>query len=146
MPRRFKYCKEISIKLRKQSGLFTNDDVLKWINNRYPVYLGNADVVPIRNFLLLWNIFEETVRSLMEATAYSKFQNKVLRPFLKLSSNTEKASSLNYEECFTYFTNRYVQGGQEAEEFQILANRLGSDRATVIEVLLNSNLKLMWKK
>lgn len=102
--------------------------IIDWINHRYATQIAEDDLVSIKDFSLLWNIFEATVCD----TYYTP--EKV---FDKLDQNnidiTEFKSNLDY------FRNRYVEKENFNNRYYFL-NFRRNDREDIVQKVLKGEL------
>lgn len=100
--------------------------MLEWINNRFGTDFTEADLTNIKEFALMWNIFEKivcdtrcTLNTIKRRTAEIDFD---------LSG---------FEEHLTYFKTRYVEAEQTNERFNYLRINNTAYSELVRSVLLN---------
>lgn len=110
--------------------------MINWINNKYGTNLDSADLEEIKNFTLLWNIFEGTI-----------FQNSFSINRLDTEIQNRNLDFHRFQDIFTYFQRRYVVQGQFTDRFQYL-NLRANDRLNLVQQVLlgvnqNENDKLL---
>lgn len=76
-----------------------NQSIENWINNSFNTELNTEDILPIKDFTLLWNIYED--RLFNKHYHFSELE--------KVISNTPLAD-YDIDNCFNYFRERYVSG------------------------------------
>ncbi|WP_196885387.1 hypothetical protein [Aureivirga sp. CE67] len=76
-----------------------NQSIENWINSSFNTELNTEDILPIKDFTLLWNIYED--RLFNRDYHYSKLKEVILGT--SLIDN-------DIDECFNYFKERYVFG------------------------------------
>jgi hypothetical protein len=103
---------------------------LEWIGSFLSLgrKLSGDDIESVRNFSLLWNLFEglvcnksASVGALENAVSYLQKRNR-----LKID---------DYEKFLKYFSNRYMENGEINHRFGKL-NLRGSDKAELVEAVL----------
>lgn len=102
--------------------------MIDWINTKYGTNLTDNDLTEIKNFTLLWNIFDNTIFN----TAFSigRLDQEITNRNLQFDP---------FNDVFTYFQNRYTENGQTNFRFNHLNFRLNDREALVRDVLTNVN-------
>ena len=80
--------------------------MIGWINERFGVQLAEKDVNQVKNFSLIWNIFEDTV-----CDRYCTI------PKMKAAFQNKNFNLIHFEVFLDYFKQRYVENGQPTEKF-----------------------------
>ncbi len=106
----------------------TTIDLIQWINSRYGTNHTDEDISPVRDFTLLWNIFEREVCD-------RSFRIEIVRRLI----NENNIQYENFRENYEYFFNRYVTNGQTNERFNSLNLRENDRPQFVQETLLDPN-------
>ncbi|MDI1304503.1 MAG: hypothetical protein PSX42_06630 [bacterium] len=108
----------------------------EWINNRYGTNFDEEDLTNIKDFSLIWNVFEDNICG-------NNFSIQSLQQGLV---NRNIDSNL-FQEHLDYFKNRYVNAGAFTHRFQFLYFRNNDRQQLVEDVLLgvnnNSNDKIL---
>lgn len=99
--------------------------VTEWINNRFGVALNEAALSEIKDFSLIWNVFEGqvcnnnfSIAEVEQRIAERDFTAESFAPHLQ------------------YFQNRYTKDGETNERFEFLHFRPNDRREFVRQVLL----------
>lgn len=100
--------------------------VTEWINNRFGVALNEAALSEIKDFSLIWNVFEDrvcnnnfSIAEVQQRIAERNFNADAFAPHLQ------------------YFQNRYISNGETNERFEFLHFRPNDRREFVSKVLLS---------
>lgn len=101
--------------------------VTEWINNRFGVNLNDQDLSSIKDFSLIWNVFEDTVCSNNFSIATAETQ--ILTRQLNLQE---------FQNTLDYFKNRYVENGSTNQRFGFLHFRPNDREDFVRQVLLGN--------
>jgi len=101
--------------------------VIDWINNKFQTAFSNAELESIKDFSLIWNVFERYVCAnyftIARAEAALRLQNFNLNDF---------------DAHLAYFKNRYIQNGQVNNRFANLNFRRNDREDFVKDVLLGT--------
>ncbi|MDO9511345.1 MAG: hypothetical protein Q7J34_06280 [Bacteroidales bacterium] len=101
--------------------------MIEWINNKFGTDYSAEELNEIKDFTLLWNIFENTIFN-------AEFSINILeQEIANRNPNIE-----NFQICFDYFQNRYVNNNQIGNRFQFLNFRRNDREQFVRDVLLGS--------
>lgn len=99
-----------------------------WINRRYGIQLQDKDLKSVRDFSLVWNIFEATVcdtnfsiTKVEQALRNKNFNLDDFVPFLE------------------YFKDRYISNNNTNQRFEMLHFRPNDKKDFVAEVLLGQH-------
>ena len=97
----------------------------EWINQRFGINLNPDDLESIKDFSLIWNIFENNVcqTNFSIASIEKQLQNKNL-------------SLDEFNQLLIYFRNRYVTNGKTNQRFKRLNFRANDKIDLVSDVLL----------
>lgn len=103
--------------------------MLQWINNRFGVNLQEEDITSIKDFSLVWNVFEGCG---VFSTNFS---------ITKLETHIQNINFdlTQFQNQFEYFSNRYVANGQTNNRFDNL-NFRRTDRKQFVADVLCGNL------
>jgi hypothetical protein len=108
----------------------------QWLNNKYGTNFDEEDLQNIKNFSLIWNVFEHTICG-----------NNFSIQSLQLELGNRNIDSNLFQGHLEYFKNRYVNDGVFTHCFQFLHFRTNDRQQLVKEVLLginnNSNDKIL---
>jgi len=103
----------------------------EWINNRFRTNFSENDLSSIKDFSLIWNVFENIV---------CNNNCSVVRLTERL--NPIDFELAEFEESLNYFKNRYVDNGVTNERFGHL-NFSHNDRRELVEnVLLGNDIEI----
>lgn len=100
-----------------------------WINNKYGTTLSEADLVEIKDFSLLWNIYENTIFD--NNFTIDKLEVEIIRKQLQINQ---------FNDTLDYFKNRYTENGATNNRFNHLNFRPRDREPLVREVLTNINI------
>lgn len=120
---------------RKSRTISLRESIIKcnmrnWINQKYGTNFTEENLVNVKDFALIWNVFESVVCSthFSIGTVEQEIQNKIY-------------NIADFQSFLEYFKNRYVVNGGFNNRFQHLNFRNG-DRQTLVEgILLGNNTK-----
>lgn len=101
----------------------------EWINKRFGLSLREKDLKSVRDFSLIWNIFEATVCE----TNFS-----IAR--VEQALENRKFDQAEFEPVLAYFKNRYVTNNAVNQRFQQLHFRR-NDRGPFVEEVLLGRIK-----
>ena len=108
----------------------------EWINNKFELDLSENDLVNVKNFSLIWNVYDNLV-------CQSEFS--IARIEQEYSGKTFNADEI--QPFFEYFKNRYIDNGSTNERFNYLRFRRNDREQFVRDVLLenitNTNSKVL---
>ena len=99
-----------------------------WINNRFGTNFIESDLNHIKDFSLLWNIFEDIV-----------CDNDCNITLLKIRLESKTFNLSDFQTNFEYFQNRYITDNNTNERFEHLNINNARIEQTVKDVLLGSN-------
>lgn len=102
--------------------------MINWINNKYGLNLTDEDLSELKNFTLLWNIYENTVFN--NSFSIALLQQEILNRNLQID---------DFNGVFTYFQDRYIVNGNTNERFDHLNFRPNDRMNLVSDCLLNVN-------
>lgn len=100
----------------------------EWINNRYGTNYNEEDLKSIKDFSLIWNVFEDNICG----------NNFSIQNFNQGLANRNIDFNL-FQKHLEYFKNRYVNHGVFTHRFQFLYFRINDRQQLVEEVLLGTN-------
>jgi hypothetical protein len=108
--------------------------MIAWLNERYGANLVEAELNEIRDFMLLWGIYEGSL-----------FQNSFTIDRLVQEVEGRNPNAKTIEQVFAYLQNRYVTEEGTNERFNYLNLRKSDRPGFVKEVLLakDNSLKAM---
>ena len=100
----------------------------EWINNRFGVNLNDENLSSIKEFSLIWNVFEGTVcnNNFSIATAEAQILNR-------------QFNLADFQSNLDYFKDRYVENGATNDRFNFLHFRPNDREELVRQVLLGNN-------
>lgn len=75
--------------------------ILEWINRRYNTHLNEANLVEVKNFALVWNIFEGSICD-------SHFTISNFRQRLEQQTEEHEFNMTDFEPYMNYFRSRYI--------------------------------------
>ena len=106
---------------------------IEWIDDflSLEIKLTGDDIDSVRNFSLLWNLFEGLVCN-KNASA------NALKNAISDLQNRNKLKIEDYDKFLKYFTNRYIENGEINHRFNRLNLRLG-DKPKLVEEVLKGN-------
>lgn len=102
--------------------------MIDWINNKYGTNLTEQDISEVKNFALLWNIYENTI-----------FNNSFTIDQLQLEIVNRNLQLNDFNDILIYFQNRYTANGNTNQRFENLHFRPNDRMNLVRECLLNLN-------
>lgn len=102
--------------------------MIQWINNKYGTSLTEEDLREIKNFTLLWNIYENTI-----------FENNFTIDRLVQEINNRNLQINQFNDVLIYFQHRYIENGATNERFNFLNFRPNDRENLVRGVLTNQN-------
>ena len=100
-------------------------DVTEWINNRFGVALNEPVLGEIKDFALIWNVFEDQVCD-------NNFSIATVEQRIAERNFTAAA----FEDHLQYFKNRYIDNGETNGRFEFLYFRPNDRREFVRRALL----------
>jgi len=103
--------------------------MLLWINKRFNVNLREEDIVNIKDFALVWNVFEGC-RVFSTNFSITKLESYIQNIDFDLNQ---------FQKDFLFFSNRYVTEGETNQRFDNL-NFRKSDRKQFVSDVLCSKL------
>lgn len=107
-----------------------SSEISQWINDYLHVSLDTEEYVEVRNFMILWNLFEARLFK----HDFRKYKSNI--------QNIHLASDL-IDTTLQYLQNRYITNGSTNEQFKRLRLRSNNDSPSIQRVLLgltnNSN-------
>ncbi|MBU2905110.1 hypothetical protein KO529_09970 [Arenibacter algicola] len=99
--------------------------MIEWINNKFGTDYSVQELDEIKDFTLIWNIFENTIFN-------ARFSINLLeQEIVNRNPNFE-----DFHECFNYYQNRYVVENSISNRFQYLNFRRNDREQFVKDVLL----------
>jgi hypothetical protein len=101
-------------------------DVYNWINQRFGVALNEGSLNEIKDFSLIWNVFENTVCN--NNFRIDRVETWIAARGFNLTSFTSHLQ---------YFQNRYISNGQPNQRFSALHFRPNDRADFVLRVLLS---------
>lgn len=101
--------------------------MIEWINNRFGTNFTDADLENVKDFSLIWNIFERYVCNNNFTIANAEAQLAV-----------KKFNLADFQEHIDYFKNRYIENGSVNNRFANLNFRANDRDNLVKEVLLGN--------
>lgn len=102
----------------------------EWINDRFGTNFSEVDLSSVKDFSLIWNVFENVV-------CQNNFSISRTEEVIKNSL----IDSTEFNSYLEYFKNRYVSNGTFTNRFQYLHFRNNDRRNLVEDVLLGNNTK-----
>lgn len=103
--------------------------IIGWINRRYHTHLNEANLAEVKNFALVWNIFEGRVCN------YSFRISEIEQKLQNLAINI-----VDFLPYIAYFKDRYTHNNSMENCFDGLNFRNGDRRSFVEGVLLGENI------
>ncbi|MFN8211184.1 MAG: hypothetical protein U0T33_09495 [Bacteroidales bacterium] len=103
--------------------------MLQAINNKFGTNISEETLEEIKNFTLLWNIFDNTI-----------FNTHFSIHNLNLEIDRINPPFNDYQEIFRYFQLRYVDNGAINERFRNLNFKQNDREPFVIRALLDNDL------
>ena len=104
--------------------------MIEWINNRFGTSFTKEQLINIKDFSLLWNIFENLV-----------CENNCNVNRLEQRLNLVEFEFADFQENFEYFKGRYTENGTTNARFENMNFRNGDRKEFVANMLLgNDNL------
>ena len=102
----------------------------EWINDRFGTNFSEVDLSSVKDFSLIWNVFENVVcqNNFSIARTEEVIKNSLI-------------DSTEFNSYLEYFKNRYVSNGTFTNRFQYLHFRNNDRRNLVEDVLLGNNTK-----
>jgi hypothetical protein len=100
----------------------------EWINNRFGTNFSENDLSSIKDFSLLWNVFENIV-----------CDNNCSVNRLSERLNPINFDLAEFEDSLNYFKNRYTNDGETNNRFNHLNFRDNDRRELVADVLIGNN-------
>ena len=98
--------------------------MINWINYKYGTNLTEEDLSEIRNFTLLWNIFDNTI--FKNSFSIERLEQTIINRNLQLAP---------FQDVLVYFKDRYVIDGATNDRFDHL-NFRRSDREDLVRNVL----------
>ncbi|MBC8644671.1 hypothetical protein [Flavobacterium lindanitolerans] len=100
----------------------------QWLNNKYGTNFNEQQLEHIKNFSLMWNVFE----------------GKICNTHFTITQFSQELANRNidvnlFQKHFDYFKNRYTDNGAINNRFQFLYFRPNDRRTLVEDVLLGNN-------
>ncbi|RAW01102.1 hypothetical protein [Pseudochryseolinea flava] len=83
--------------------------MIEWINNKYGTHLQEEDLAPIKDFTLLWNIFENT-----------RFQCSFTISKMEIAISAGNFQVQHFAEVLDYFQQRYIVNGFPSQHYAFL--------------------------
>lgn len=102
--------------------------MIEWLNRRYRTTFSNDDLEEIKNFALIWNVFEGKY-----------FSTRFTIPDAENILSGRSIDAGQFDEYLHYFRNRYTDGGLVNGRFPFLNFRASNRKTMVRDVLLGSN-------
>ncbi|MFT3678627.1 MAG: hypothetical protein QM791_00055 [Ferruginibacter sp.] len=99
--------------------------VTEWINNRFGVAMNEPALAAIKDFSLIWNVFEDRVCD--NNFSIAEVQQRIAENHFNADAFTDHLH---------YFQNRYINAGETNERFEFLHFRPNDRRDFVRQVLL----------
>ena len=100
-----------------------SSEISQWINDYLHVSLDTEEYVEVRNFMILWNLFEARLFK----HDFRKYKSNI--------QNIHLASDL-IDTTLQYLQNRYITNGSTNEQFKRLRLRSNNDSPSIQRVLL----------
>lgn len=102
--------------------------MINWINQHLGIQLNEENLDSVKNFTLIWNVFEAKV---FESNFTVDNAERVL--------NTREFTLDELDEFLAYFSNRYVANNETNERFERLNFRPNDRKNFVRDVLIGNN-------
>jgi len=102
--------------------------MLDWINNKFATTLSEEALNEIKNFTLLWNIYD----NLIFRSHFSIHQLEIEISIRNLDYN-------DFHDIYEFFQNRYIDSGNINERFRNLNFRNNDREVLVQNALINNN-------
>jgi hypothetical protein len=102
-------------------------NMIRWINNRFGTDYSEADLNEIKNFTLLWNIYENIIFN--THFTVNQLENEI---------NSRNLDFQQFQSCFNYYQNRYVENNMINQRFSYLNFRQNDREQLVRDVLLGA--------
>jgi hypothetical protein len=102
--------------------------MVDWINNRFDTNLSDRELNPIKDFTLLWNIFEKMI-----------FNNSFSIPRMSEIIYESDMKIEDFNDIFIYFRNRYVTNREVNRRFYDLNFRNQKRMEFVRDTLIDEN-------
>ncbi|PTB95697.1 hypothetical protein C9994_10635 [Marivirga lumbricoides] len=102
--------------------------ILDWINRNYGISLSEAEVTPIMEFTLLWNVFENRIFS----TDFTivKLEDWINNNHLDLNP---------IHDNYLYFQSRYINPDDGIRRFNVLFPNNRNEKETIYSILISNN-------
>jgi hypothetical protein len=97
--------------------------MIEWINNKFGTDFSENDIKSIKDFSLLWNIFENLVCN----------KNCSIKEMEKSLSSVD-FKIIDFEDSLTYFKERYISSNNCNERFEYL--RIPNDKKEFVKQVL----------
>lgn len=102
--------------------------MINWINERFGIQLNAVALESIKDFALIWNIFERFVCN-----------NNFAIASVQQSTAQKQLLIADFQPQLNYFKDRYTENGQTNSRFDNLHFRANDRRDFVRQVLLSNN-------
>jgi hypothetical protein len=99
-----------------------------WLNNRFGINLNEEDLTNVKDFTLIWNVFESSI--FRSSFSIAKTEQKLKQQQFDIN---------DFQQFLDYFKNRYVTNSTINGRFQNLNFRRNDRETLVTEVLLGNN-------
>lgn len=106
-------------------------EISQWIDNYLHISLDTEEYVEVRNFLILWNLFEAKWFKCNFGRNKRNIQN------IHLTSDI-------FNQTLQYLQRRYITNGSTNERFMRLRLRNNDDTTSIQRVLLGLTNNYMW--
>ena len=103
----------------------------EWINNKFGTDFTENDLLSIKDFSLIWNVFENMVCN--NNCSVVQLANRLQPVHFELNK---------FSDSLEYFKNRYVTNGETNERFEHLNFRQNDRRNLVESVLLENDVEV----
>ena len=101
----------------------------EWINNKFGTNFSDADLASIKDFSLIWNVFENIICN--NSFSIAKVERQIANRSFEINL---------FQNIFDYFKDRYVLNGDFTSKFSYMYFRSGDRKELVEQVLIGNNI------